>query len=119
MSDPTEEATPEATASETAVEAEATAPADPWRIPLHCHQCEGTWDVPRRAFRTGGVLRCTACHAPYVVQTMMFRALTDTLEALEARGIAADSDEAKRALDELSREFRPPGKPRPVAGVFG
>ena len=95
------------------------APADPWRVPLHCFHCGGSWDVPRRAFRTGGVLHCAHCRASFVVQTLMFRALVDKIEALEARGLGADDETAKREIEALSREFRPPGTPRKPAGIFG
>lgn len=112
MSDSPDEPTPD-------VVAEPAPPADPWRVPLHCFHCGAGWDVPRRAFRTGGVLHCAGCHAPWVVQTTMYRDLEARIEALEARGVAADSDTARRELDELSRTFRPPGTPRKPAGIFG
>lgn len=115
MSDPADAPTAEPAAEPAA----AAPPADPWRIPVHCHGCGAAWDVSRRAFRTGGVLHCTGCHAPYVVQTTMFRDMSACIAALEARGVAGDSAAARAELDALSRTFRPPGMPRPTAGVFG
>jgi len=110
---------PEETSEPQEVAAAPSAPLDPWRVPLHCFHCGGAWDVARRAFRTGGVLRCPQCRAAYVVQTSMYLALADKLESLTARGIGPADDIARGELDALSREFRPPGVPRKPAGIFG
>src|SRR5215470_3376570 len=111
-----------------------------WEVPIDCHACHGTYAVSFRHLRTGNVLRCPFCTAPYIVTTTMHGNVSRALEAFHRRWRddfealserrrreLAAFEESKRAeleafneqIKDISRSVKPPGAPRKRAWIFG
>ncbi len=136
----TSAATADPAATSVAAIGVALPPIDEWEVPIECFRCQGAFAVAYRHFRSGVVFYCPYCQGSTVINTSMHNAIAKELRDFYGKWTAefdAFQDKRHRELVEFeerqkqrlervneslrqrSVEFRPAGKPRKRAGIFG
>lgn len=113
---------------------------DTWEVPIDCHSCGGSYAVLFQHLRSGNVLRCPYCKAPYIVTTSLHNQISKVLHEFHQRWTSdfeelrvrrqreldefearqkAELEDVNERVRELSKSVLAPGAPKKRAWIFG